>query len=98
PRNPTEEAVAQIWAEVLKRDRVSVEDNFFDLGGHSLLATQVISRIRQTLNVELAIGALFENPTIEGLSQAVVTARAAGQTGSSGIMRVAREAFRAQSS
>src|SRR6185369_11128982 len=43
-RTPVEEIMAAIWAEVLRRETVSVHDNFFELGGHSLLATQVISR------------------------------------------------------
>jgi acyl carrier protein len=48
PRTATERAIAEIWAEVLRRakDSIGIEDNFFDLGGHSLLATQVVSRIR----------------------------------------------------
>src|SRR5581483_9502604 len=53
PRTPTEEVLANIWAEVLRRDRISAEDNFFDIGGHSLLATQVISRLRRMLSIEL---------------------------------------------
>ena len=46
PRTATEKAIAEIWAEVLRRkpDQISVDDNFFDLGGHSLLATQVVSQ------------------------------------------------------
>ncbi|HKD02046.1 MAG TPA: amino acid adenylation domain-containing protein, partial [Terriglobales bacterium] len=46
PANSTEEAMAAIWSEVLRRERISTHDNFFDLGGHSLMATQVVSRIR----------------------------------------------------
>src|SRR4029077_10582712 len=64
PKNQTEEAVAAIWAEVLRRERVSADDNFFDLGGHSLLATQVISRLRRALNIELPLRTLFEAPTV----------------------------------
>ncbi|HEY3581938.1 MAG TPA: amino acid adenylation domain-containing protein, partial [Pyrinomonadaceae bacterium] len=53
PRTPEEELLAGIWAEVLKVDRVSVHDNFFDCGGHSLLATQITSRIKTVFNIEL---------------------------------------------
>ncbi|MCQ9424676.1 amino acid adenylation domain-containing protein [Pseudomonas sp. LJDD11] len=55
-----EQQVADIWAQVLKLDRVGLTDNFFELGGHSLLATQVISRVRQVLNIELPLRTLFE--------------------------------------
>jgi len=55
PRNPIEEKVAGIWAEVLHLDQVSVTSDFFSLGGHSLLAAQVISRLRQAFEVELPL-------------------------------------------
>ncbi len=45
PRTPTEEALAGIWAEALKRDRVSIRDNFFELGGHSLIAIRVLGKV-----------------------------------------------------
>jgi amino acid adenylation domain-containing protein len=71
PRTPTEEQVATIWAEVLKRHRLSVDDNFFELGGHSLLATQVVSRIRRVLNTDLPLRTLFESPTVARLSEQI---------------------------
>jgi acyl carrier protein len=72
PRNAIEEKLAKIWAEVLKLDQVGIDNNFFELGGHSLLATQVVSRVRQGLNVELPLRTLFQSPTVAELAQAVV--------------------------
>ncbi|AGY58064.1 non-ribosomal peptide synthetase [Gloeobacter kilaueensis] len=69
PRTSVEEVLADIWAEVLDRDVVGVEDNFFDLGGHSLVATQVVSQIQTILRLEVPLYALFENPTVAGLAR-----------------------------
>jgi acyl carrier protein len=71
PRNPTEQALAAIWARVLGRERVGIHHNFFDLGGHSLLATEAIAAIRDACRVEVPLRHLFENPTIAGLAEAI---------------------------
>ena len=78
PATSTEELVAQIWAEVLKVDRLSTDENFFDLGGHSLLATQVISRIRRVLGVDLPLRTMFDAPTVSRIAQQVEQARLPG--------------------
>jgi amino acid adenylation domain-containing protein len=74
PRTPVEEALAVIWSQVLKLERVGVDENFFELGGHSLLATQVVSRVKAAFEVELPLRALFESPTVGGLAEQVESA------------------------
>ncbi|AKJ02445.1 amino acid adenylation domain-containing protein [Archangium gephyra] len=71
PRNPIEEMVAGIWAEVLGGGPFGLHDSFFELGGHSLLATQVISRVSRHFGVELPLHALFDKPTISGLAELI---------------------------
>src|SRR6266849_542649 len=77
-RTATEELVAGVWAQVLKRERVGREENFFELGGHSLLATQVVSRVRSVLGVEVGLRSLFENPTVAGLGKHIEEVRRDG--------------------
>jgi amino acid adenylation domain-containing protein len=77
PADETEQVLAEIWAEVLRVDRVGRRDNFFDLGGHSLLAVQVISRVRQVLEVKVALARLFVRPVLEDFAQEVVDAQLA---------------------
>jgi amino acid adenylation domain-containing protein len=80
PRTPVEEIVAGIWSEVLRLPQVGVEEDFFELGGHSLLATQIISRIRESLHVELPLRALFEAPRLCDLAQRIEQEALAAQS------------------
>jgi acyl carrier protein len=75
PRTAVEKLLAEIWAGVLKVDKVGVHDNFFELGGHSLLATQVVSRVHDNFHLNLPLRSLFENPTIDGLAIIIQTAK-----------------------
>jgi acyl-coenzyme A synthetase/AMP-(fatty) acid ligase/acyl carrier protein len=95
PKTATEEALARIWSEVLRRERISTDDNFFDLGGHSLLATQVVSRIREQFRVDLPIRALFERPTVCSLAEGIANSTSVlPHTQEPAIVRVSRETYR----
>ncbi len=71
PRTPVEEALANIWAELLVLEKVGVNDNFFELGGHSLLAVKLFSEIEKRFAKRLALSTLFQAPTIEALALAI---------------------------
>jgi acyl carrier protein len=76
PRSHVEEALAAIWAQLLRIERVGIYDNFFDLGGHSLLATKLIFKISEAFQVEIPLRRLFETPTVAGLTAAIVETQA----------------------
>ena len=73
PQNLMEESLVRIWQEVLGVRPVGIDDNFFDLGGHSLAATRVVSRVIQQFQIDLALQALFQSPTVADMA-AVITA------------------------
>ena len=77
PRSPLEGLLCELFATVLGRDRVGVNEDFFALGGHSLLATQLIARIRDALQIELPLKTLFMTPTVAGIAAGLPTARIA---------------------
>jgi acyl carrier protein len=77
PRTPLEKEVALIWADLLgitwsdEQPPISVHDNFFEMGGHSLLATRIVSRLRETYQVDLPLRRMFETPTIAGIAEII---------------------------
>ncbi|MCB0275465.1 MAG: amino acid adenylation domain-containing protein, partial [Calditrichaeota bacterium] len=66
PRQPAEEALTEIWQEVLGIEKVGIRDNFFDLGGDSILNIQIVSRAAQA-GLRFSASDLFRYPTIAGL-------------------------------
>lgn len=69
PTTAVEEVLTGIWAEVLNIEQAGIHDNFFELGGHSILVTQLVSRIRDALQVELALRTVFDAPTVFELTE-----------------------------
>ncbi|MBT5874282.1 MAG: HAD-IIIC family phosphatase, partial [Candidatus Latescibacteria bacterium] len=65
-----EGTICGLWQEALNLDDVGIHDNFFDIGGTSLLGVRLIARLREQLNLDLSIVALFENPTIHAMAKA----------------------------
>jgi amino acid adenylation domain-containing protein len=68
PRTPVEEVLAEIWAEVLRLERVGVHDSFFDLGGHSLLVMRLLAKIQATFDLDISIRTVFSMPTLEAMA------------------------------
>ncbi|MCP4683645.1 MAG: AMP-binding protein, partial [Desulfobacterales bacterium] len=71
PGTELEERIADIWQDILGIEQAGIQDNFFELGGHSLTATKVISRIKRELDHDIALKVIFEDPTIQGLVEAI---------------------------
>ncbi|WP_267110873.1 phosphopantetheine-binding protein, partial [Xanthomonas sacchari] len=74
PQGPTEQAIAEVWQDLLGVERVGRHDHFFELGGHSLLAVQLIARLRQSLAVDVPLRELFAHPSLAAFAVQVHTA------------------------
>ncbi|MFG2004650.1 amino acid adenylation domain-containing protein [Spirillospora sp. NPDC048911] len=68
PRDRREEVLCRLFAELLEREKVGIDDDFFAFGGHSLLATRLIGRIRNELHVDVKVAMVFRNPTVAQLA------------------------------
>src|SRR5262249_39944738 len=74
PVGEVENTLAQIWSDVLKLECVGRHDHFFDLGGHSLLAVTLVSRLRSTLGIDIAVRDVFACPAVKSLPQKIAGA------------------------
>jgi non-ribosomal peptide synthetase component F len=68
PHTELEHTVATIWQTVLRRDRISVEANFFELGGRSLDLVQVRSKLHDEVHQDIPLRELLNRPTIRLLA------------------------------
>jgi acyl carrier protein len=66
-----EEILVEVWAEILKIERVGVFDDFFDLGGHSLLAIRVVSRLRDVFGIEVSLRDFYDKRTPADLAAVI---------------------------
>ncbi|NEP61017.1 MAG: amino acid adenylation domain-containing protein [Symploca sp. SIO2G7] len=71
PQNQTEENLGELFGQVLRRNKIGRQDNFFDLGGNSLLAMQVVSRIRDKFQIEVKLKQFYANSTPSSLAEIV---------------------------
>lgn len=68
-----EVVVRDLWFDVLpnKPPSIAKDDSFFDLGGHSILGTRMIFELRKKVHVDVPLGAIFKNPTLEAFAKEV---------------------------
>jgi amino acid adenylation domain-containing protein len=71
PATPIEETLLGMVRELLEREAVSADDNFFLVGGHSLLGMQLLVRVRQLYDVDLTLRELFASPTVRRMAAIV---------------------------
>jgi len=69
PQTTVEQAIANVWQQVLNLEKVGVHDNFFDLGGQSLLMAQAHSQLRELLRLDLPLIKMLEHPTVSALAR-----------------------------
>jgi amino acid adenylation domain-containing protein len=67
PASPREQALCELFAQVLGLDRVGVEDSFFDLGGHSLLAAVLVARLKERLGVMVSLRTFMSNSSVRAI-------------------------------
>jgi amino acid adenylation domain-containing protein len=73
PKNDIENKLARMWSEILSLDKeIGVYDNFFKLGGNSLNIMSLTNEIQKSFNIELSIGDIFENQTLQQMSKLLI--------------------------
>ena len=74
PSTPTQQAISEVWGDVLGVDGIGVDDDFFELGGHSLAAVQISTGLRERLGADLSLADFFESPTVRHTAELIEAA------------------------
>ncbi len=72
PVGETEQIIAKVWSEILQRDRIGAQDNFFEIGGNSIKAIKVMSRIQKQLGKKTFLNLIFQHPTIRQMAEIIL--------------------------
>jgi len=78
PDGEVETLIAAVWSEVLGRERVRADDDFFAMGGHSLIALRVVARLKKQFGIAMSTREVYRHPQLRDLARHVETLRAAG--------------------
>jgi acyl carrier protein len=82
PHTPLQEQLARIWCEVLEVERAGITDDFFELGGHSIRAIQLLAKVNEALQVNVALKDLLRERTIRGMEKRITALREQASQGS----------------
>ena len=85
PRSAFEKQIVSLWAQVLKVEKVGMNDNFLQLGGDSIMATFLASRVREEMGLEMPLISFFEAPTPAGMCRNLFCLLTQDENGKSGI-------------
>lgn len=76
PRNKIEQQIVNIWQETLDIEQVGIYDNFFEIGGNSLVGIKLINRINETFQTHVSAVSLYEQPSVNKLTELIVQTQA----------------------
>jgi acyl carrier protein len=76
PHTPLQEQLARLWCEVLELERAGITDDFFELGGHSIRAIQLLAKVNEAFQVNVALKDLLRERTILGLERRITALKA----------------------
>ena len=85
PRDDLERALCEQWQKLFQREKVGVNDNFFDLGGYSLLAVRMFTELHARTGVDIPLATLIENPSVGELARVLRLAGVSGDAGGKGL-------------